>query len=396
MTRKDLLFLQSQQEYPSVSIILNLAQAMPDRQGNRIKIKNAIDEVKDRLLQEFSAREIKSVLDNVQTLTEALNLDQTRAHALALFANQNFKEAYSLPVHVKESVTINSTFETRNIIWALNRIPKYWVLALSEKPSRFFYGTRDTLSEIIEPAKDTFGQDQDGFPYTYLPPDVSSKSEMMGESGKDFVNRGHTGAGYIVQSLEADARYYDDHKRKFFERVFKLAERFLAVEPLPLVIVCEDKNHGYFEQVSHHYPVAGWLRGDYCKRTVAGLEEAVWPIMREYLEKERQKKITEFTEQAMGTPQHAFGIDAVWRAAQEGRVKDLLIEEDFEVAGIVNPDNKFNLLLTPKGEAKEVLADDIVNLLIETVLSKGEKVSVTFCAPGSLKKYGQVAAVLRY
>lgn len=397
MTRKDLLFLQSKQEYPSISIILNVTLAMRDREQNRIKVKNAIQEVKDRLLQEFAARDIKKLMDNLQALVDALNLEHTNARAIALFANQNLKEIYYLPTSVHDKVTVNAHFEVRDIVHVLNRIPKYWVLALSEKPSRFFYGVRDSLSEIIEPKKDTMGQDQDGFPYTYLPPDVESLNDMYKNSGRMQVSSGHTGDGTRVIPIQIDERYVTDHKRKFFERVFTLAKRFFEPEHLPLVVVADEKNYGFMEKIAKDYGIACWIRGDYCKRAAHDIEQVVWPEVSKYLEEERQKKLKEFTEQAMGTTsKHAFGMESVWRAAQEGRIKDLLVEESFQVSGIINPDNKFNFIPVPKEQQKEIPHEDMVNLLVDAVLNKGEKTTVTFYAPGTLKQYGHVAAILRY
>ena len=397
MTRKDLLFLQSKQEYPSISIILNVTSAMRDREQNRIKVKNAIQKVRDQLLQEFAARDIKKLMDNLQALADTLNLEHTNARAIALFVNQNLKEIYYLPTSVHDKVAINAHFDVRDIIHVLNRIPKFWVLALSEKPSRLFYGIRDTLSEIIEPIKDTMGQDQDGFPYTYLPPDVESLNDMYKGSGRMQVSSGHTGDGTRVLPIQIDERYVTDHKRKFFERVFMLAKRFLEPEHLPLVIVADEKNYGFMEKIAKDYGIARWVRGDYCKRTAHDIEQVVWPEVSKYLEEERQKKLKEFTEQAMGTTsKHAFGMESVWRAAQEGRIKDLLVEENLQVSGIVNPDNKFNFIQVPKQQQKEIPHEDMVNLLIDAVLNKGDKTTVTFYAPETLKQYGHVAAILRY
>ena len=329
-------------------------------------------------------------------MTNSYLFEHTNAKSIALFANQNVQELYYLPTSVNDHIAINSSFDVRNILWSLNRIPKYWVLLLSEKPSRLFYGVRDSLSEIIEPVKDALGNDQDGFPYSYLPPDVASKNDMYKQSGIQRTNTGHTGTGTQFHPLGVNEPNVTAHKEKFFERVFKLAERFLMPEHLPLVIVADERNHGFMEKIAKDYGITCWVKGDYCKRTAHDIAQVVWPEMSKHLEELRQKKLTEFTEQAMGTSHHAVGIEAVWRAAQEGRVKDLLVEENFEVAGMVNPDNKFNIMLVPKDRAQEIPHEDMVNALVDTVLSKGEKTSVTFYAPGTLKQYGQVAAILRY
>lgn len=94
----------------------------------------------------------------------------------------------------------------------------------------------------------------------------------------------------------------------------------------------------------------------------------------------------------MGTSKHATGIQAVWNAAQEGRVHELLVEQDFTVFGRVDKEDPFNIMIT---EQKSEGAHDLVNELIEIVMKKGDG-TVTFCPPNSLKNYDHVAAVLRY
>lgn len=395
MTRLELKFLLAQQEYPSVSITLALAEKMPERAGNSTKVNNAIAAAREHLLQEFSEEESAPIIKKLREAAQKLDYEHMSAQGLALFANKNVVQSYLFPVPVADRVVVDASFEVREVLSALSRTPKYWVLSLSEKPSRLFYGIGHTLTEIIEPEKDAAGNDVDGFPYSYLPPDVHSKGELIGEYGQQFRGSvGHGGGGRVTQSLGNDARHLDDDKLKFIERVFKLAERFLKAERLPLFLVCENENHGFFEKAAHGYPVAGWLRGDYCKRTAHGLAQAIWPLVQEHLAEQCKKKIALFEEEAMGSKKHAFGMHSVWRVAEEGRVHDLLVEEGFVVSGIVDPDNKFHVIVTDQ-EKKPDVAVDLVNELIELVMSKGDGL-VTFCPPGSLKKYEHVAAILRY
>jgi hypothetical protein len=375
MTRRDLELLQSQQEYPSVSITVALAKAMPDRKNNEIKVRDALKDVKHRLLQEFSEEEINPILAKLQSEVEALDFSNIHGHGLAFFANKNVAARYELPFAVADRIVVDSIFEIREIFKALQRLPQYWVLALSEKPSRLFRGTHDALHEIIEPAQDEFGNDKDGFPYNYVAPDVRNPHEMMGDH------------------LMRDARHFDECKEKFFERVFKLADRFFKAEHLPLIVIADEKNYSLFKKVSHDYPVAEHVHGDYCKRSAYEIAQVVWPAIEKYLADEIAKKIVDFSEKAMGSKKHAVGFADVWAAAQDGRVHELLLEEDFSIAGTPDPLDKFKYLLLegPKSASNP----DIINDLIEIVLSKGDA-TVTFCKPGSLEKYGHVAAILRY
>lgn len=374
MTRLDLELLQSQQEYPSVSITVALAKTMPDRKNNVTKVRDAVAHAQQRLLKEFSAEEIKPILAKLHGQIEALDFEHINAQGLALFANKHVAARYVLPFTVPDHVVVDAIFEIRDVLWALNRMPKYWVLALSEKPTRLFHGAHDSLHEIIEPAQDEFGNDKDGFPYSYVAPNERTAHEQMGDH------------------LMRDARHFDGNKEKFFERAFRLAERFIKAEPLPLIVIADEKNYALFQKASHNYAVAEHVHGDYCKRSAHDIAQVVWPAVEKHLADDQAKKIAHFA-QEVNQKHQAVGFHDVWSAAQEGRVHELLVEENFSIAGAPDPLNKFKALLleTPKNAADP----DIINDLIEIVLSKGDA-KVTFCKPGLLEKYGHVAAILRY
>jgi hypothetical protein len=58
MNRSDLRQLQGVNEYPSLSILLPTHRTAPDNQQDPIRVKNLVAEAKNRLLGEFSQREI--------------------------------------------------------------------------------------------------------------------------------------------------------------------------------------------------------------------------------------------------------------------------------------------------------------------------------------------------
>ena len=378
MTRRDIQILQSQQEYPSVSITVALVKTMPERKNNVTKVRNAVASAKKRLLQEFSERDIQPILDKLQVQVDGIDFTQINAQGLALFANKHVAARYELLFTVPDRVVVDAIFEVRNVLWALNRMSKYWVLALSEKPTRLFHGANDSLHEIIEPAQDEFGVDQDGFPYTYVRPELEKSFHI------------DSGTGTVV-NLDGSL---DAHKKKFIEYMFKLADRFFKAEPLPLVVIADEKNYSIFKDASHGYPVAVFVHGDYCKRNAHGISEAVWPEVQKYVDEQIEHKVAEFVEGKMGQAHQAQGFEKIWQLAHEGRVHELLVEEGYTVKGFFNPESASYILLA---DAKTVPGEavDLVNDLIETVLSKGDA-KITFCKQGSLERFEHVAAILRY
>ena len=69
---------------------------------------------------------------------------------LALFASRDVAAAISLPFRVRARVVVDATFATRDLVFALNRSPRYRVLVLTEKPTRLFDATTNVLTEVTD------------------------------------------------------------------------------------------------------------------------------------------------------------------------------------------------------------------------------------------------------
>lgn len=323
-------------------------------------------------MRSFKA-EVKQIFENLDSLLESIDYTEASG-SFAFFVNAHVKEMYRLPFQVENRVVIDSTFVTRDIVKVLNRIPRYWVLVLGKKPTRLFHGVGDTLTEIVEPATDLYGNDKDGFPFNYIPPNVESEHKLMGDH------------------LHRDARHLDDCRKEFFRKIDDLLDRFISIENLPLALVGNKQNCVIFRNVSKIKNILCVIHGDYETASSNDISRGAWPSVKDYLEKVREKKIGEFQE-AIGRMHHAFGIDTVWRVAKEGKVNELLVEEGFSVPGIVNPENDKDVIIYEKSDSPSI-SDDLINSLIEMVEEKGGK--VIFCKPDTLKEYDRVAAILRY
>lgn len=373
MTINDLAFLESQPLYPSVSIFIATHRRMPGRESDPIAVKNALSEVKERLSkeQDLSEEEMKPVLDNLQKLADAIDYDQMR-DGLALFANPVMGKMFILPVPVKTKVIIEHAFAVSEVMNIVSRIPHYWALVLGEKPTRLFYGHGDLLTEVIEPENDAMGVSRDGFPLDYIRPEINENEIHM--------------TTHRVWNSPVDSQYFDDHKRKFFTKIEHLLTRFTERDQYPLFVVGTEHDVTLFKDVHAKDDVAKVIPGFYASRGVREIEELVYPAVLEYLDDERHKKIAELAE-ARGRKQLARGIRDVWEAAKAGRIRELLVEDNYVV-------NKVDDILSAD-EATSFADDNFVDNVVEEVLSKGDA-RVTFCKPGELKDHLQIAAILRY
>jgi hypothetical protein len=141
MNRHDILALGRLSGYPSLTITLPTHRTAPDNRQDRIRLRNLVKQATERLLGEFSKREIESLLSRLESLVANVNYRHA-LDGLVLFVNRDFDAKYYLPFSLPERVVIAENFLTRDLVFAMNRTPRYWVLVLSEKPTRLFEATR--------------------------------------------------------------------------------------------------------------------------------------------------------------------------------------------------------------------------------------------------------------
>lgn len=385
MNRHDISLLQAIQGYPAVTILLPTHRTSPDNRQDPIRVKNLASQAADRLLKEFSKREVQPLLNNLDAIVNEIDYRHA-LDGLAIFVNQEFARKFYLPFPVSERVIIDETFVTRDLVMAMNRSPRYWVLALSENSTRLFEGARDALVEITDY----------GFPRTNEGPggELPLPGDYEPVAGWGSWNVGLPQGGLSLPGgfgAEKSA-YRDEYRRKFFREVDGAFAEAAQDDPLPLLLAGVGRQLSFFNEVSRHGAwVAGLLQGNYDQTSAHDLGRLLWPLVLEAMDARRQKLLQEL-DAAVGAQRSASTLGEAWMHAQMGRVATLLVEEDYHQPA---RRSESGMLLTVVDEAggPDVL-EDAVDDLIELVLQKGGQ--VYFLQAGALAIHGRVAAILRY
>lgn len=361
MNRHDVQLLQQIKGYPALTLTLPTHSTAPENRQDPIRLGNLVKKASERLLKEFSKRDIAPLLTRLDQLVQSIDFRHS-SNGLALFVNPDFARAFSLPFTLNERVVVDETFYTRDLVFTMNRTPRYWTLAMSEQPTRLFEGVRDQFIEIRD----------GGFPATYEGP--GAEMPMPGGRG---VNK---------------SAYRDEMHREFFRSVDAQLKPFMVVDPLPLVVVGVDRYLAFFDELSDHSnAVLTTLEGNHDSTSAHDLGKLVWPLVKEKLAEER-KKVHGELEKAVGEKKSASSIEEVWRLTHEGRGRLLLVEEDYHVPGRVD-ETGMNLTVVDDATPADVM-HDAVDEVIENVLHRqGE---VVFVENGSLKEHDRIALILRY
>ncbi len=361
MNRHDIRQLQQIKRYPSLTLTIPTHRTAPANQQDPIRLKNVVRSAAARLLDEFGKREAEPLLIRLDHLVERVNFRQSM-DGLAVFVNHDFGQTFHLPFALKERVVIDETFFTRDLVFALNRTPRYWVLALSEKPTRLFQATRHGLSEIEE----------GGFPMFH-----------EGPGGEEPLP-----GGYGIEK----SSYRDERHRQFFRKVDAALKPFLAADPLPMVVVGVDRFLSFFSEVSGHREVVlTTVTGSHDKTSPHELGKLIWPEVKSRFAEERDKVMDELG-RAISERKLVSTVGEVWRLAHEGRGRLLLVEEDFHFPARVDATG---MHITPAEDSTSPdVIDDAVDEIIETVLDKQGRVQ--FVDNGKLKDHQRIALLLRY
>src|SRR5215471_3863239 len=358
--RSELKRLQGQRDYPSLSLLAPTHRTHLANRQDRIVVKNLAAEGLDRLQGEFKKRDVAGLVHNLNRLVDRVDWKHT-LEGLALFASRDVATAVQLPFRPRARVVIDETFATRDLVYSLNRSPRYRVLVLTEKPTRLFDATTHVLTEYR--AKP--------FPMVHKGPGGASR--LPGGQG---INR---------------SAVRDEAHRQFFRRVDDALAAIQKDDHLPVVVVGVERYLAFYQEVTRDPDaIVGVVAGSHDDPNPAALGRLVWPVFKAGSTLRRTRALARLNE-AVSVNRHASGIDQVWRDAFEKRCQTLLIETGFEHPADLSPQG--DRLLPYSGRGASAL-DGAVDAVIERVIADGG--DVFFYDPGVLDLHQRIAAVLRY
>ncbi len=358
MNRQDILELQRHRSDPSLSILLPTHRTSPDNKRDPILLKNLVTEATDRLVERLGKRDAAPMIRELERQVAAVDLRQA-LDGMAIFVSAEHAGVYLLPVPLSPRVVIDDSFATRDLVFALNRSARYWVLTLSAQPTRLFEGVRDTLVEVRG----------GGFPMVHESPEAEEPLPEMTERSK------------LEQAW---------HKQ-FFRDVDRALAAYTKADPLPLCVVGVERWLAYFRNVTDHKDIVATHTGNHDQTSPRELGKLVWPVVADALSVKRQRAL-DALDAAVGAQRFASGLGETWRRAQEGRGELLLVEQGYHQAARLDPSTR-QLHLLAANDASANMAD-AVDDLIELVLAK--QGDVVFVDDGQLEGHGRVVLTLRY
>jgi hypothetical protein len=358
----DLASLRAPREFPAVSVIMPTLRADPGRQ-NPLRLRNMIEEASRRLSDaNLPQDEAAGVIAALGHAAASAGLRHPAEALVLLAAPGGEYHSFVLPyVTATPRVVIGRSFATRDIVAARQHAWAYWVLALSEQPTRLWSGHGEQLAE----------SGGGSFPMLY---DDSLPDQR----------------GPVPRAREA-VKVKNDRREEFFRHVLAATASVMSADPRPLVVTGVRRYLAYFEQLA---PVAvrerfiGPVEGSFDQATPSELAALVAPVLTAERERWQRAAISRL-EEARSERLFAGGLYQVWDLASAGQVRELLAEE-----GYLAPARESGGHLLQPGSAGGDPVDDAVDTIMDAVLSSGGE--VIFVPDGSLEDCDRIAASLRY
>ncbi|WP_068598126.1 AOC03_06830 family ribosome hibernation factor [Vaginella massiliensis] len=342
----------------SITIILNTHRTLPDNKQDALLLKNLVKEAENRLLADFSSKEVKDLIEKLHTLADSID-HRHNLESLILFVSREIAEYVRLPIPVENRVVIDNTFATRDLIRGMHHRANYYVLVLSKDEARLIQASEDKV------VKEFGGV----FPY---------KNELAQ-------------APYKAEA--SDASRLSNLTAEFFNQVDKAVNYARKDNPLPVLVVSDEQNyHEYLKIADQPNTIfeTSLGRSRQTEKDAAIVADA-WKIVRKHNEEKNNQRKEELLK-AVSSNKFLSDTNEIYQAIKQGKMQTLFIEQGLFQPAVIENDEVV-LVSDDQRNDKDVI-DDIYDELIELNMDFGG--DVVFLPKGELKDFNGFAGITRY
>ncbi|MEE4420875.1 chemotaxis protein [Streptomyces bugieae] len=352
--------LRRPRPYPAVSLVMPTHRREPENAQDPVRLRNLVAEAEKAVQNAPDVpREGRvEVLDQLRRAVAEVDLVHAE-DGLIIYAAQGEHQVWSVARDVPERVVLADTFLTRNLVAAQAAEQPYWALAVAADRVSLWNGEPERAAEHT----------RDGFPLTRSLEDYDAeRKERIGDLPSTFQ---------------------DEATRHFLREAHQKLRAVLAAEPRPLYVIGSSAALTLLEELGPLGPDTMTVEhGGLADGPAAGVWQAVEPL-RTARESAATSTVVAELDTAQGRHEFAGGIDEVWQAVKEARVRLLAVEDHFRT--VVREEGGH---LQPADTAHSGARDDMIDEIVEQALETGTE--VRFVPDGTLTDQGCIAGVLRY
>ncbi|TCO11081.1 baeRF3 domain-containing protein [Natronoflexus pectinivorans] len=366
---------------PCLSVYMPTHRMHPENLQDTILFKNLIRQMKESLLQKYSADDVQEYLKPFETLAEDDNTWNHTFDGLAIFGGTGIFKVVGVHKSFEELAIVADSFHTKPLRQYLQSLDQFHLLALTLHDIRLFQGNHHSLTEI-ELTSDTPKTITEalGDELTEKHTTVASYGGSAGESSS--MHHGHGGR---KNETEKDAE-------RFFRVVANaIEENFSKPTGWPIILAALPEHHHLFQKVSKNpLLLPKGIAINPSSVSSGQLTKMAWEIMEPEYNHKLDNLVALF-EQARIDGKGSDDYKEVAVAAVEGRVNTLIVEHDRII-----PVRITNLVTgnTQKKDMSNPRVDDLLDDMGELVMKMGGKVMVL--PKDKMPSETGLAAIFRY
>jgi hypothetical protein len=296
----------------AVSIYAPTNKTYPDNQSDRIVVKNRVVEALAEIQKSGPKRDFDKVVENLNAAYDSIDWNLS-TEGIAIFASEQGYWKHTLNHSPYEQIVISDKFMISEIVKSASNSWEYYLLVLSESPTKLFKGNREELKEI------------------------------KGEFPLFHTGRGGSTAAPTAFGKQT-AVILDEEHRKFFRKVSDELTRVKLGDSLPVIVTGVDRFLSFWSEVAPKEFSSSQIRGSYDFMSDSELIKLAWPEVQKVFQA-KNLEVLKRLEIATGNNTYAGGFDEVIEMAQLGRVAELVISNE----EITNPLSEIAIRLTLEG-----------------------------------------------
>lgn len=381
LTKEFIQELLAAEQSPCLSLFMPTHKNHPENLQDIILFKNLVREMKESLLQKYSADETQKHLEPFESLAEDENFWNHTSEGLAVFSAEGLFKVVGVNKSFDELSMVADSFHTKPLRQYLQSLDHFHVLGLSLHEVRLFEGTRHSLTEV-ELNDDTPKNITEalGDELTEKHTTVASYGGSAGESSS--MHHGHGGR---KDETEIDAE-------RFFRVVANtIEEQYSKPSGWPLILAALAEHHNLFQKVNKNsLLLTNGITIDPSSVPLDKLAIMAWEIMEPEYNLKLDNLVSWF-EQSRANGKGSDDYKEVALAAVEGRVDTLIVESDriiaIRVTNLVTGNTQNKDLTNPR-------VDDLLDDLGELVIKMGGQVMVL--PADKMPSESGLAAIFRY
>ncbi|MDO8578940.1 MAG: hypothetical protein Q7R50_07170 [Dehalococcoidales bacterium] len=365
----------------AVSIFMPTFKTGAETKQNPHVLEKLLAESESQLLSTSFTRaaDAHNYLSPVKQLLDDKTAWQHPGNGLAIFLHQDYFRYYSLPLSVKESVSVNYRFSIRPLIPLFNAEGRFYVLALSQNAVRLIQCAHDGTKHIKLGGI---------VPESMAEANLPQKNERSLQYHTGAPGKGKESVIYHGQGPE---KLKENNIALYFQQINKgLMQKLLRDETAPLVIAGVKYLHPIYKKANTYKNLyRDGIDGNPEKVSDAVLREHAVALLKPYFDANKSNAIREYRELA-ATGHRTDDIPIIATNAYAGQVERLLVSPDSNVWGSFDAVTR-TVSLHDKPEPGDL---DLIDFAAaNTLFHRG---SVFVAQPGEIPDGSDAAAVLRH